>query len=163
MLKKSKSIQSLKILFKKYYKSSQWSILEKPSVRYMIFRINRYFNQLVLLTNLFAMYFLGVTFSSVQFSSVTQLFLTLCDPMDCSPPGLPVHHQCPEFTQTHVHQASGAIQPSYHLSSPSLPTFNLSQNQGLFKWVGSSHQVAKVLEFQLQHQSFQRIFRTDFL
>ena len=99
----------------------------------MIFRINRYFNQLVLLTNLFAMYFLGVTFSSVQFSSVTQLFLTLCDPMDCSPPGLPVHHQCPEFTQTHVHQASGAIQPSYRLSSPSLPTFNLSQNQGLFK------------------------------
>ena len=113
MLKKSKSIQSLKILFKKYYKSSQWSILEKPSVRYMIFRINRYFNQLVLLTNLFAMYLLGVTFSSVQFISVTQLFLTLCDPMDCSPPGLPVHHQCPEFTQTHVHQASGAIQPSF--------------------------------------------------
>ena len=76
--------------------------------------------------------------------------------------GLPVHHQLLEFTQTHVHWVSGAIQPSHPLSSPS-PAFNLSQHQGLFKWVSSSHQVAKVLDFQLQHQSFQWIFRTDLL
>ena len=69
----------------------------------------------------------------------------------------------PEFTQTHVHWVSDAIQPSHPLSSPSPPAFNLSQHQGLFKWVISSHQVAKALKFQLQHQSFQRIFRTDFL
>ena len=99
----------------------------------------------------------------MQFSSITQLWLTLCNPMDCSTPGLPVHHQLPEFIQTHVHWVGGAIQPSHPLLSPSPPTFNLSQHQGLFKWVNSSHQVAKVLEFQLQHQSFQWIFRTDFL
>ena len=83
--------------------------------------------------------------------------------MDCSTPGFPVHYQLPEFTQTHVHLISGAIQPSYPLSCPSLLAFNLSQHQRLFKWVGSSHQVAKVLEFQLQHLSFQWIFRMDFL
>ena len=83
--------------------------------------------------------------------------------MDCSTPGLPVHHQLLEFTQTHVHRVSDAIQPSHPLSSPSPPTFNLSQHQGLFQWVSSSHQVAKVLEFQLQHQSCQWIFRTDSL
>ena len=88
---------------------------------------------------------------------------TLCDPMDHSTPGLPVHHQLPEFTQTHVHWVSDAIQPSHPLSSPSPPAFNLSQHQGLFKWVSSSHQVAKVLEFQLQHQSFQWTLRTDLL
>ena len=82
--------------------------------------------------------------------------------MDCSTPGLPVHHQCPEFTQTHVHWVSDAIQPSHPLSSPS-PAFNLSQHQDLFNWVSSSHQVAEVLEFQLQHQTFQWTFRTDFL
>ena len=71
--------------------------------------------------------------SSVQFSSVAPLCLTLCEPMDCNTPGLPVHHQLPEFTQTHVHRVSDAIQPSHPLSSPSLPTFNLSQLQGLFK------------------------------
>ena len=100
---------------------------------------------------------------SVQFSSVTQSYPALCDPMDFSTPGLPVHHQLPEFTQTHVHRVSNAIQPSHPLLSPSPPTFNLSQHQGLFQWVSSSHQVAKVLAFQLQHQSFQWIFRTDFL
>ena len=83
--------------------------------------------------------------------------------MDCSTPGFPVHHQLPEFTQTHVHWVSDAIQPSHHLSSHSPPTFNLSQHHGLFKWISSSNQVAKVLEFQLHHQSFQWIFRTDFL
>ena len=100
--------------------------------------------------------------SSVQFSSVAQC-PTLCDPVDCSRPGIPVHHQLLEFTQTHVHWVGDVIQPSHPLSSPSSPTFNLSQHQGLFKWVSSSHQVAKVLELQLQHQSFQWIFRTDFL
>ena len=99
----------------------------------------------------------------VQLSLVTQSCLTLYGPLDFSPSGLPVHHQLPEFTQTHVHWVSDAIQPSHPLSSPSLPAFNLPQHQGLFKWVSSSHQVAKVLEFQLQHQSFQWIFRTHFL
>ena len=99
---------------------------------------------------------------SVQFSLVTQSCLTLWDPMDCSMAGLPVHHQLPEFTQTNVHHVSDAIQPSYPLSCPPPPAFNLSQHQGLFQWVSSSHQVAKVLEFQLQHQSFQWIFSTDF-
>ena len=83
--------------------------------------------------------------------------------MDCSTPGLPVHHQYPELTQTHVHWVSDAIQPSHPLSSPSPPTFNLFQHQGLFQWVSSSHQVAKELGFQLQHQSFQWICRTRFL
>ena len=95
--------------------------------------------------------------------SVTQSCLTLCDPMDCSTPGFPVHHQLPDLAQTHVHQVGDAIQPSHPLSSPSLPALNLYQHQGLFQWVTSSHQVAKILEFQLQHQSFQWIFRTDFL
>ena len=88
--------------------------------------------------------------------------------MNLSTPGLPVHHQLLEFTQTHVHCVGDAIQPSHPLSSPSPPALNLSQHQGLFKWVSSSHQVAKVLEFQLQHQSFQwtpRLisFRMDWL
>ena len=85
----------------------------------------------------------------LPFSSVTQLCLTLCDPMDCSTPGLPVHHQLPEPIQTHVHRAGDAIQPSHPLLSPSPPAFDLSQHQGLFQWVSSSHQVATVLEFQL--------------
>ena len=76
-------------------------------------------------------------------------------------PGFPVYHQLPEFVQTHVHCVGDDIQPSHLLSSPSPPSFNLSQHQSLFQWVSSSHQVAKVLEFQLQHQSFQWIFRTD--
>ena len=98
---------------------------------------------------------------SVQFSSVTQSCLTLCDPMNRSTPGPPVYHQLPESTQTHAHWVSDAIQPSHPLSSPSPPTFNLSQHQGLFKWVSSSHEVAKVLEFQIQHQFFQWTPRTD--
>ena len=101
--------------------------------------------------------------SSLQFRSVTQLCLTLCNPMDCSTPGFPVLHQLPELTQTHVHRVSDAIQPSHPLLSPSSLTFNLSQHQGLFQWVSSSYQVAKVLEPQLQHQSFQWMFRTDLL
>ena len=98
---------------------------------------------------------------SVQFSSVAQLCPTLCDPMNCSTPGLPVHHQLLEFTQTHVHRVSDAIQPSHSLSSPSPPAPNPSQHQSLFQWVKSSHEVAKVLEFQLQHHSLQRNPRVD--
>ena len=75
--------------------------------------------------------------------------------MDRSTPGLPIHHQLPELAQTHVHRVGDAIQPSHPLSSPSPPAFNLSQHQGLFQGVSSSQQVAKVLESQLQHQSFQ--------
>ena len=101
--------------------------------------------------------------SSVQFRSVAQSCPTLCDPMDCSRPGFPVHHQLLELAQTHVHWVGDAIQPSHPLSSPFPPAFNLSQHQGLFQWVSSLHQVAKVLELQLQHQSFQWIFKTDFL
>ena len=82
-------------------------------------------------------------------------------PMDCIIPGFPVHNQRPELAQTQVHWVGDASQPSHPLSSPSPPAFNLSQHQGLFQWVSSSQQVAKVLEFQLQHQSFQWIFRTD--
>ena len=91
--------------------------------------------------------------SSVQFSlSVVSDSLW---PMNHSTPGLLAHHQLQESTQTHVHRVNDAIQPSHPLLSPSSPALNLSQHQGLFKWVSSSHQVAKILEFQLQHQSFQ--------
>ena len=100
---------------------------------------------------------------SVQFSSVAQSCLTLCDPINHSTPGRPVYHKLPEFTQTHVHQVSDAIQLSHPLSSPSPPAPNPSQHHGLFQWVNSSHEVAKVLEFQLQHQSFQSTPRTDLL
>ena len=102
-------------------------------------------------------------FSSVQFSSVSQACLTLCHPMDCSMPGFPAHHQLPEPAQTHVLQVHDVILPSHPVSSPSLPAFNLSQHQRLFQWDSSSHQVAKVLEFQLQYQYFQWIVMTDFL
>ena len=99
--------------------------------------------------------------SICQFSSVTQLCLILWDPMDCSTPGFPVHHQLPELAQTHVHWVGDAIQPSHPLLSPSPPAFSLSQYQSLFQWVVSSHQVTKVLKFQLQHQSCQLTPRTD--
>ena len=102
-------------------------------------------------------------FNSGHISLVAQSCLTLWNPMDCSMPGFPVHHQLRELTPTHVHQISDAIQPSFSLLAPSPPAFNLYQHQGLFQWVSSLHQVAKVLEFQLQHQSSQSIFRTDFL
>ena len=101
-------------------------------------------------------------FSSVQFSSVAQSCPTLFDPMNCSMPGLSVHHQLLEFTQTHVHQVSDAIQPFHPLSSPSPPALIPSQHQSLFQWVKSSHEVAKVLEF-LYHHSFQRNPRADLL
>ena len=108
-------------------------------------------------TNLF--FFTG-KFSSVQFSC--SVMSDSLRPHDCSMPGLPVHHQLSEFTQTRVHWVSDDIQPFHPLSSSS-PAFNLSQHQGLFQWVSSSHQVAKVLEFHLQHQSLQWTPRTDLL
>ena len=89
-----------------------------------------------------------------QFSSITH-------PMNCSMPGLPIHHQLPESIQTHVHRVGDAIQLSHPLSSPSIPAPNPSQHQSLFQWVNSSHEVAKVLELQLQHHSFQRNPRVD--
>ena len=96
-----------------------------------------------------------------QFSSVTQSCPTPCDPMDCSMPGFPILHQHLKLAQTHVHGVGDAIQPSHPLSFSSPPALNLSQHQDLFQWVSSLHQVAKILEFQLQHQSFQWIFRID--
>ena len=98
---------------------------------------------------------LNSPFSSVQFSSVAQSCLTLCDPMNRSTLGLPVHNQLPESIQIHVHWDSDAIQAFHPLSSPSPPALNLCQHPGLCKWVSSLHEVVKVLEFQLQHQSFQ--------
>ena len=95
----------------------------------------------------------------VQFSSVPQSCLTLCDAMNRSMPGLPVHHKLQEFTQNHAHRVSDAIQPSHPMSSPSAAP-NPSQHQGLFPWVNSLHEVAKVLELQLQHQAFQWTPRT---
>ena len=97
-----------------------------------------------------------------SYSSVFQLCPTLCNPVDCSIPGFPALHHLQELAQTQVHWVGDAIQPPRLLLTPS-PAFNLSQHKGLFQWVGSSHQVAKVLELQLQHQSFQWIFRIDFL
>ena len=95
--------------------------------------------------------------------SVGLSWQTLCDPMDCTMPGLPLLHYLPEFPQTHVPWVGDAIQPSHPRLLPSPLSFNLSQHQGLFQWVSSSHQVAKVLELQLQQQFFQWIFRVDFL
>ena len=105
----------------------------------------------------------GIRYSA-QFSSVQSLSrVQLCDSMNHSMPGLPVHQQLPESTQTHVHWVSDTIQPSHPLSFPSPPAPNPSQHQGLFQWVNSLHQVAKILEFQLQHQSFQWTPRADLL
>ena len=133
------------------------SAIQKPAVSWLwvvrrnsLFQSQKFNNYTV-----FLKYFINI-------SSVTQLCLTVCDPVDCSTPGFPVHHQLLELTQTHVHWAGDAIQLSHPLLSPS-PTFSLAQYQGLFQWVSSSHQVAKGLMFQLQHQSFQWIFRTDLL
>ena len=95
--------------------------------------------------------------------SVAQSCPTLCNPLDCSMPGFPVLYHFPELAQTHVHWVSDDIWPSHPLLSPSPPSFNFSQHQGLFRWVGSLHQVAKILKVQLQHQSFQWIFKVDFL
>ena len=127
-----------------------WLFLSFVYFRFVYVKCNLYANLLNDFSNLM-----------VQFSSVAQSCLTLCDPTDHSTPGLPVHHQPQEFTQTHVYRVGDVIQPLHLLSSPSPPALNLSQHQGLFKWVSSSHQVAKVLECQLQHQSFHWTPRTD--
>ena len=95
--------------------------------------------------------------------SLAYFCLTLGDPMDCSTSGFPVLHQLPDLAQIHVHWVAGIIQPSHPLSPPSPPALSLSQHQGLFQWVGSLHQVAKVLELQLQLQSFQWILRTGLI
>ena len=95
--------------------------------------------------------------------SVAQSCPTFCDPMDCSMIGFPLLHYLLEFAQIHVHWVGDAIQPSHPLLSPSPPAFSISQDQGFFQWLGSSHQVAKVFEFQPQHQSSQWIFRVDLL
>ena len=99
---------------------------------------------------------------SIQLSSVAQSCPTLCGPMNRSTPGLPVHHKLPEFTQTHVHRVGDAIQPSHPLSSPSPPASNPSQHQGLFQWVNSSHEVAKVLEFQAGQVVWYSLFFQNF-
>ena len=102
---------------------------------------------------------------AISCCSVTQSCLTLCSLMDCRMSGFPVLHHLPELAQTHVHWISDVIQPSHPLSSLSPPSFNRAQHQGLFQWVGSSHQVPRLLKFQLQHLSFQWLisFRTDWL
>ena len=106
-------------------------------------------------------YFADKDLSAAAAAKSLQSCPTLCDLLNHSPPGLPVQHQLPEFTKTHVHRVSDAIQPSYPLTSPSLPARNPSQHQGLFQWVNSSHEVAKLLTFQLYHQSFKWTPRPD--
>ena len=124
---------------------------------------NEYFTKVKKIIKLKKNEFMYYKWISIEFSSVTRSCLTFGDCIDYNTLGFPVHHQLPEFTQVHVHWVGDAIQPSHPLSSLSPPAFNLPQYQGLFHWVSSSHQVAKVLDFQLQHQSFQWIIRTDLL
>ena len=141
---------------------------KKKKILTMVEGINSIFQKLKLIFRVLTVsyarphYSVKVILIVFQFSSVPQLCPTLCNPMDCSTPGLPVHHKLLELTQTHLHWVNDAIQPSHPLLSPSPLTFNLFQHQGLFKWVSSLHQVARVGEFQLQYQPLQWIFRTDF-
>ena len=140
-----------------YFKSScPTGLLYRPSLVWKLYLIE-------FAKNCFLRKYNSQSCFLVQFNSVAHLCPTLCDPMNCSIPGLSVHHQLPEFTQTHVHWVGDAIQPSHPLSSPSPPAFNLSQHQVLFQWVSSSHQVVKLLKFQLQHQSFQWTPRPNLL
>ena len=118
-----------------------WSFYHK-----WLFDIVKCFSTLIEMTIWFLSFIL---FTSAQFISVVQSCPTLCNPINRSTPGLPVHHQLPEFIQTHVRRVTDAIQPSHPLSSPSPPAPNPSQHQSLFQWVNSSREVAKVLEFQL--------------
>ena len=143
-------------------KCHEISFLNVQGVYFSLF-IYLFFWQIIAL-QIFVVFSQTSTWISHQsVSSVVQLCPTLCDPMNHSTPGCPVHHQLLVFTQTNVHRVSDDIQPSQPLSSPSPPAPNPSQHQGLFQWVNSSHEVAKVLEFQLQHQSFQWTPRTDLL
>ena len=118
------------------------------------------------LSKVWAMTYISIDHSVhflIQLFSVVKLCLTLYHNTDCSTPGLPVLHCLSDFVQTHVHWVRDAIQPSQLLLLPSPPALNLFQHQGPFQWIISSHQVARVLEHQLQHQSFQWTFRTHFL
>ena len=128
--------------------TNAWSMLKLMSIELVMPS-----NHLILCHHTLMLW--AVFFFTNIFSSVAQSCPNLGNPMDCSMPNFPVPHQLLELAQTHVHQVGDAIQPSHPLTSPSPPTFNPSQHQGLFQGVSSSHQVAKGLEFQLQHQSFQ--------
>ena len=137
-----------------------WMLNFKPAFPLTSFTfIKRLFTS----SSLFAIGVLSCVVVDITFSSVAQSCPNFWDPIDCRIPGFSVHHQFLEVTQIHVHWVSDAIKPSHPLSPPSPPALNLSQHQGLFQWVSASHKVAKVLEFQLQHQSFQWICRTDLL
>ena len=153
--------------FHKSVNPNSWPGLEKNKVPWItwncwFWKFLNYKTSNFLWSNLIVFYWKTVN-PVVMFSSVDQSCLTVCDPTDCSILGFSVLHYLPELAQTHVHWVGDAIQPSHPLSSPFPPAFNLSQHQDLSQWVISSHLVAKVLEFQLQHQSFQWIFRTHFL
>ena len=142
-------LEGLKISFSSWW---WWWLL---SVEFLLSEVNMLNFTYITIYNLYSDFFLkfALFFSfyrgSDQIRSVAQSCPTLCDPRNRSTPGLPVHHQLPQFTQTHVHRVSDAIQPSHPLSSPSPPAPNPSQHHSLFQWVNSSHEVAKVLEFQL--------------
>ena len=132
------------------------NMMRYHSYRYVILQRKKHFadgikasHQWLKIKELSWIFWMDSVYLSDQIRSVTQSCPTLCDPMNRSTPGLLVHHQLPEFTQTHVHRVSDAIQPSHPLSSPSRLAPNPSQHQSLFQWVNSSHEVAKVLEFQL--------------
>ena len=147
----------LKIEWKVYRFSTSWQMHTQtytPSLLTSLFRVIHFLNWYTGRINIVKMTILPKVicrFNAIpmKFSSVSQSCLTLCNPMNRSTPGLPVHHQLPEFTQTHVHLVGDAIQPSHPLSSTSPPAPNPSQHQNLFQWVNSSHEVVKVLEFQL--------------
>ena len=139
------------------FNSSKWRLLNETKTLPFLLLLQR--------ARTLGMRFLQIQVLSVQFSSVAQSCLTLCNPMNCSTPRLSAHHQLPEFTKVHVHRVSDAIQPSHPLSSPS-PAPNPSRHQSLFQWVNSLHEVAKVLEFQLYSikyrwpQAFTKLCRT---
>ena len=167
------------MIFKNIFLASYWILCHLKSQRH--FELNILMHQLIASTLFLLNPFYKILFFKednmrylsglvlhlmhipIQFSWVAQSCPSLWNPMNHSTPGLPVHHQLPESTQTHVHRVGDAIQPSHPLSFPSPPALNLSKPQGLFKWVSSSHQVAKVLELQLRHQTFQWTSRTDLL
>ena len=140
-------------LFHHTSKTSFLDVLENENNQH--FKIKKFYHLELISINILFHFFLQGFLCKYQFSSVQFSLSVMSDSLQ--PHGFPVHHQLLELTQTHVHWVSDAIQPSHLISSPSLPTFNLSQHQGLLQWVSSSHQVANVLEFQLQHQSFQYI------
>ena len=146
-----KSLYSWKGWKKKIKHQDKWNYIHIKLMKHIVMNL---FNKIIELEPIGVYAWMMIRI--IQFGSVAQSCQTVCDLMNCSTPGLPVHHQLPEFMQTQVHRVSDAIQPSHPLLSPSPPAPNPSQHQSLFQWVSSSHEVAKVLEFQLYHQSFQR-------